>query len=79
MLACRRCNVLSDTVREVKPGLALCPACPLFPDCGEWQHIYHGGPPGGWVCLRCGLVMHSQKIVVETPAPSGDVALRTIF
>ena len=64
MLTCRRCAILSDAVREVQPGLALCPACPLTPSCGEWQHVYRGNAVvfGSWVCVQCGTTLTSEKI-----------------
>ena len=69
MMTCRRCYILSPAVREAKPGLALCPACPLLPDCGEWQHDYrgHGVQGTAWTCINCGESLDS--IAISLPSP----------
>lgn len=69
MKPCQRCHTLSDSLSE--GSLALCPACPLLPPCGEYQHDYRAAHPdllGAWVCLNCGQLLTSILISTEPVA-----------
>jgi hypothetical protein len=60
---CDRCGALTPCTLYAGGLLALCPACPLYEDCGTGLHPWHGSPKNGtWVCLQCGSTLTDGEI-----------------